>query len=82
MPEPQVSATQAASVLVRLNREGIFTLAVTGGVGAGIGAFVAQRKLLGAAVGASLGVGLPIVATLLILLPLRKLTIGAPTDGK
>ena len=80
--KPDVTPTQAAAVLVRLNREGLFTLALTGGMGAGIGAFVAQRKILGAVVGASLGIGLPVVASLLILLPLRKLTIGAPTDGK
>lgn len=76
-----VSATQAASVLVRLNHEGIVTLAVTGGVGAGIGALIAHRKLVGAIVGGALGIGLPIAASLLILLPLRKLTIGKKTNG-
>lgn len=73
--------TQAASVLVRMNREGLVMLGITGGLGAGIGALVSHRKLMGAAIGATLGLGLPIVASLLILLPLRNIRVGAPTDA-
>jgi hypothetical protein len=62
--------------LVGLNRQGIATLALSGAVGAGIGALVASRKGAGMLVGGALGIGLPIVSTLLILLPLRRLTLA------
>jgi hypothetical protein len=62
--------------LVGLNRQGLLTLGVSGLVGAGIGALVAQRKGAGLLVGGALGIGLPIVSTLLILLPLRRLTLA------
>jgi hypothetical protein len=64
------------AALVGLNRQGIATLAITGAIGAGLGAALATRKGLGVLVGGVLGVGLPVVSTLLILLPLRRLTLA------
>jgi hypothetical protein len=64
------------TALVGLNRQGIVTLVVTGAIGAGLGALVAQRKGLGLLVGGAAGIGLPIVSTLLILLPLRRMTLA------
>jgi hypothetical protein len=68
-------APQNVTALVGLNRQGIVTLAVTTALGAGIGACLAERKTLGAFIGGGLGFALPVTATLLILLPLKKLTL-------
>jgi hypothetical protein len=70
-----------AAALVRLNAEGIAMLAITTGIGAGLGALSSKSRLVGAVVGGAAGFGLPVVATLLILLPLRRLTAGAPTEA-
>jgi hypothetical protein len=69
-----------AAALVRLNAEGIVTLALTTGIGAGLGALASSKsRVVGAVIGGAVGFGLPVVATLLILLPLRRLTASAPT---
>ena len=71
-----------AAALVRLNAEGLVTLAVTTGIGAALGALlVPKSRLVGGVIGGALGAGVPVVATLLILLPLRKLTATAPTEA-
>lgn len=74
--EELASSTPKVTALVGLNAQGVAVLAATTAVGAGIGLAVAQRKLLGAFIGGGLGFGLPIAATLLIVLPLKQLTLA------
>jgi len=72
-----------AAALVRLNTEGVVTLAITTAVGAGLGALASSKsRVVGAIIGGAAGFGLPVVATLLILLPLRRLTVGAPKEAQ
>lgn len=70
-------APKNITALVGLNRQGVVTLAITTAIGAGIGACLAQQhKTLGAVIGGGLGFALPVTATLLILLPLKRLTLA------
>lgn len=68
--------------LVGLNTQGVMVLATTTAIGAGLGAVLAQRRILGAFVGGGLGFALPVVSTLLILLPLKRLTLADQEQAK
>lgn len=79
---PENLRAAPVTALVALNRTGLITLGVAGSLGGTIGALVTSRRLLGFMIGASFGVGLPLVATALILLPLRRISLGAPPEEK